>query len=105
MMMINRNKIRKYAREIGRQFHPDRIILFGSYASNSAKEDSDVDILVIMDHDNPRNVDQAIAIQLKVDAPFPMDLIVKRPADISERVSMNDTFLKSVLQEGRVLYG
>lgn len=103
--MINRNKIRKYAREIGRQFHPDRIILFGSYASNSAKEDSDVDILVIMDHDNPRNVDQAIAIQLKVDAPFPMDLIVKRPADISERVSMNDTFLKSVLQEGRVLYG
>ena len=103
--MINRNKIRKYAREIGRQFHPDRIILFGSYASNTAKEDSDVDILVIMDHDNPRNVDQAIAIQLKVDAPFPMDLIVKRPSDISERLSMNDTFLKSVLQEGQVLYG
>jgi len=101
--MINRNKIRKYAREIGRQFHPDRIILFGSYASNTAKEDSDVDILVIMDHDNPRNVDQAIAIQLKVDAPFPMDLIVKRPSDISERLSMNDTFLKSVLQEGQVL--
>ena len=101
--MINRNKIRKYAREIGRQFHPDRIILFGSYARNSAEEDSDVDILVIMDHDNPRNVDQAIAIQLKVDAPFPMDLIVKRPSDISERLSMNDTFLKSVLQEGQVL--
>ena len=103
--MINRNKIRKYAREIGRQFHPDRIILFGSYARNSAEEDSDVDILVIMDHDNPRNVDQAIAIQLKVDAPFPMDLIVKRPSDISERLSMNDTFVKSVLQEGQVLYG
>ena len=103
--MINRNKIRKYAREIGRQFHPDRIILFGSYARNSAEEDSDVDILVIMDHDNPRNVDQAIAIQLKVDAPFPMDLIVKRPSDISKRLSMNDTFLKSVLQEGQVLYG
>ncbi|HBC88812.1 MAG TPA: hypothetical protein DCZ94_17860 [Lentisphaeria bacterium] len=103
--MINRNKIRKYAREIGKRFHPDRIILFGSYARASAEDDSDVDILVIMDHDNPRNVDQAIAIRLQFDATFPMDLIVKRPAEISERLSMKDTFLRSVLQDGQVLYG
>jgi predicted nucleotidyltransferase len=103
--MISRNKIRRYAREIGKRFHPERIILFGSYARGSAEEDSDVDILVIMDHDNPRNVDQAIEIRLQVDAAFPMDLIVKRPSEISERLSMKDTFLSSVLQDGQVLYG
>ncbi|HCE46088.1 MAG TPA: hypothetical protein DET40_21295 [Lentisphaeria bacterium] len=103
--MINRNKIRKYARDIGKRFHPDRIILFGSYARGSAEEDSDVDILVIMEHDNPRNVDQAIAIRLQLDAAFPMDLIVKRPSEVSERLSMKDTFLSSVLQDGQVLYG
>jgi predicted nucleotidyltransferase len=103
--MINRNTIRKYAKDIGKRFHPDRIILFGSYARNSAEEDSDVDILVIMDHEHRRNIDQAISIRLQADAPFPMDLIVKRPAEISERLSMNDTFLKSVIQDGQVLYG
>jgi len=103
--MINRNTIRKYAREIGKRFHPERVILFGSYAQGKPDEDSDVDILVIMDHDLQRNVDQAITIRLEVDAPFPMDLLVKRPTEISDRLSMNDTFLKSVLQYGQVLYG
>ena len=103
--MINRNAIKKYARKIGHRFHPERVILFGSYAQGEPNEDSDVDILVIMDHNRLRNVEQAITIRLQVDAPFPMDLLVKRPSEISERLSMNDTFLKSVLQHGQVLYG
>ena len=103
--MIKRNEIRKYCREIGRRFNPERVILFGSYARGKPNEDSDVDILVIMNHNNPRNVAQAIVIRLQIDAPFPMDLLVKRPAEVTARLSMNDTFLKSVIQDGQVLYG
>ena len=98
--MIHRAQIRKYAGTLGKEFHPERVILFGSYAREEANEDSDVDILVIMDHDKPRNVDQAIAIRLKTDAPFPMDMLGKRPAEVSERLSMNDTFLKGIFQDG-----
>lgn len=102
--MIDHAQIRKYARTLGRQFQPKRVVLFGSYARGKATEDSDVDILVIMDHDKPRNVDQAIAIRLQTDTPFPMDLLVKRPAEVADRLAMNDTFIRSVLEQGKVLY-
>ena len=102
--MINRTKIRKYAREIGREFRPERVVLFGSYARKNATDESDVDLLVIMDHDKPRNVDQALAMRLQTDAPFPMDLLVKRPAEQTERLAMNDTFIKGILEDGEVLY-
>lgn len=103
--MIKPSGIRKYARALGREFRPERVILFGSYARGSATEDSDVDLMVIMNHDKPRNIDQAIAMRLRMDAPFPMDLLVKRPGEVASRLSMNDTFIKTVLEDGQVLYG
>ena len=102
--MVKRALIRKYARTLGREFRPQRVVLFGSYARGKATEDSDVDILVIMNHDKPRNVDQAIAIRLTTDTPFPMDLLVKRPAEVAERLALNDTFIRSILEDGEVLY-
>ena len=102
--MINRTQIRKYARQIGQEFHPERILLFGSYARGKPTEDSDVDLLVIMDHDKPRNLDQVIDMRLKMDASFPMDLLVRRPSEISDHLTMNDSFIKGILQDGEVLY-
>ncbi|MBI3411558.1 MAG: nucleotidyltransferase domain-containing protein [Planctomycetes bacterium] len=40
--------IRKFAREIALRFHPEKIILFGSYAYGQPHDDSDVDILIVM---------------------------------------------------------
>ena len=74
---------------------PEKVILFGSYARGDATEDSDVDLLVIMDHDKPRNVDQAIAIQIKIAAPFPLDLLVKRPAEVAKR--LNSKIIKDII--------
>ena len=102
--MVSRAQVNKYAKRIGRGFRPQRVVLFGSYARGRPTEDSDVDLLVIMDHDKPRNVDQAIAIRLAEDAPFPMDLLVKRPSEVAERLAMNDSFFKGLIEDGKVLY-
>ena len=40
--------IRAFARQVAAQFHPEKIILFGSHAYGQPHEGSDVDILVIM---------------------------------------------------------
>jgi hypothetical protein len=40
--------IRRFARQLGERFHPDRIILFGSYAYGQPNPGSDVDLLVVM---------------------------------------------------------
>ena len=102
--MVTRSQIRKYAERIGTEFRPQRVILFGSYAYGKPTEDSDVDVLVVMDHGKARNIDQAIEIDLRLDRSFPMDLIVRRPAEVRRRLVLGDTFLKTIIQEGQVLY-
>jgi uncharacterized protein len=44
-------EIQELADNIARQFTPERIILFGSYARGDAGPDSDVDLLVVMPHE------------------------------------------------------
>ena len=102
--MIQRTEIKSYVKALARAFRPERVVLFGSYARDTATEDSDVDLLVVVNHRKRRNVEQAIAMRLRLDAPFPMDMIVKRPAELRKRLAMNDTFLKGVMEDGEVLH-
>jgi predicted nucleotidyltransferase len=101
--MIPRQKITKFAAEVGRPFKPRKIILFGSYAYGSPTEDSDVDLLVIMSGKG-RPQDKAIRIRRAVEADFPMDLIVRTPAEMRQRLSWGDSFLQEVIQKGIALY-
>jgi predicted nucleotidyltransferase len=94
--------IRRYARAIARRFHPDKVILFGSYAYGHPHEASDVDILVVMPAAN--EIDQSIRIWRALDAPFPLDLIVRTPRNLRWRLAQGDWFLREVIDKGKVLY-
>jgi predicted nucleotidyltransferase len=94
--------IRRYARQIVEKFQPDKIILFGSYAYGQPHEWSDVDILVDMPARN--QIDQAIRIIHALDAPFPLDLIVRTPKRLQRDWEDGDWFLREVLAKGKVLY-
>ena len=102
--MVQPSEIQDYARRLGSEFRPRRVILFGSHAYGRPTEDSDVDVLVEMDHAKPKDGDQAIEIDLRLERSFPLDLIVRRPDEIRRRVALGDPFLKTVLDEGQVLY-
>lgn len=95
--------IRKLARQIAKQFKPQKIILFGSYARGKPRPESDVDLLVIMDT-KLREVEQSIEICQQIDYMFGLDLIVYTPKHLKERVKMGDWFLRDILKEGKILY-
>ena len=94
--------IRKYARAIADEFHPDKIILFGSHAYGAPGDDSDVDLLVIMPCPNTHS--QSVRIRWRLAAPFPMDLIVRTPADMKWRLEERESFTTTIMTEGKVLY-
>lgn len=73
-------EIRNYCQKIKRIFHPQRIILFGSYAYGRPTEDSDIDLLVIAEGKD-RPIEKAISIRQRLSAPFPLDLIVRTPQE------------------------
>ncbi len=94
--------IRRYARAIAEEFQPDKIILFGSYAYGTPNEDSDVDLLVVMPAYNQRT--QAVRILYRLTAPFPLDLIVRTPDQMTWRLAEGESFLTTVMSQGKVLY-
>ncbi len=76
--MVGRRKISGFVKQVAARFHPQRVILFGSYAHGEPTLDSDVDALVVMPHEG-HLAEQAAAIRKSVRDGFHMDLIVCRP--------------------------
>ena len=85
------------------RFQPWKIVLFGSYAYGQPTTDSDVDLLVIMPG-RGRELKQAIDIRTRIDAPFPLDVLVRTPEFIRERLRERDMFVELVMTKGQVIY-
>lgn len=103
MSKIPRPLIQKFARQVAKQFNPQKIILFGSYAYGKPTEDSDVDILVIMSF-RGRNPEKATEIWMATKPRFPIDIMVRKPEEIRKRLKMGDFFLREITEKGKVLY-
>lgn len=94
--------IRRFARRIAERFHPEKIILFGSYAYGTPHEESDVDLLVVMPAYN--EIAQAIRIRRECPRPFALDLIVKTPKRLERALKEENWFLREAVSKGKVLY-
>ncbi len=102
-LRISIHAIRAVAQRIADRFQPEKIILFGSYAYGHPKPESDVDLLVIMD--TPlRSRQQRLEISRALSPrPFPLDIIVRSPQELADRIAMGDLFLREITARGKVL--
>jgi predicted nucleotidyltransferase len=88
---------------VASRFGPARIVLFGSYAYGKPTADSDVDLLILKEFvGSPHR--QFVLVRGALDVPFPLDVLVRRPADVADRVAAGDCFLGEVMSKGIVLY-
>jgi uncharacterized protein len=101
--MVAMNKIKEFGRRIGQEFGAEKVILFGSYAQGTATRDSDVDLLIVAPFEG-KSVNKSVQIRLKLRPSFPVDLLVRTPEKIRQRLQIDDQFIKDILEEGRVLY-
>jgi predicted nucleotidyltransferase len=102
--MATNAEIKQYCAAIARTFQPERIILFGSHAYGRPHRDSDVDVLVIMPDAKRYGRRPSLSIRRKVPAAFPVDILVKEPGDIAERLREGDSLLEEIVTQGRVMY-
>ena len=103
--MVTRTEIQAITDDIVRKFAPLQVILFGSYAYGTPTEDSDVDLLVVMDIPKSEFRNKAIEIRQRVSYHFGLDLLVRSPEEIAYRVSYNDWFLREITEKGKLLHG
>ncbi len=98
-------EIREVVSEIVGKFAVEQVYLFGSHAYGKPAAGSDVDLLIVMNHDKPNNRKQMFEIANVLPFhPFPMDIVVRTPRDIRVRIPQGDWFLKDAVTKGRLLY-
>jgi len=95
-----------YLQVLVEQFHPEQVILFGSYAYGEPNRDSDVDLLVMTDNASESPLKQRVHIRQawwdmpRSQALLPFDLLVISPARHSERLSTAAGFYDSIVRRG-----
>ncbi|MCL2282063.1 MAG: nucleotidyltransferase domain-containing protein [Fibromonadales bacterium] len=90
-----------------------KVILFGSYAKGTATEDSDIDLVVILDSNEMsqlfkdrmarrRPVSRAL---LEINRQYSMDIIVYTKAEFNYLKHKEDFFVQEIEETGKELYG
>ncbi len=101
--MRKRKDIMRLVEEIVKLFGPEKVILFGSYAYGRPDVHSDVDILVVF-KDSKNTLDTAVAIRQAISHDLPVDIIVRTTQQIEKRLKWGDSFIREVLEKGKVIY-
>jgi predicted nucleotidyltransferase len=97
-------KIDTMVKRIVSEFHPLKIILFGSYALGSANFDSDVDLLVVMDTKGSKRRQAAKIDAALADRDIPLDLIVVTPQEFEQYRDIAGHILYPAVRQGKILY-
>lgn len=85
--------------------HPEKIILFGSYAYGTPTKDSDLDLLVILPTEEPMHKRVTRIRKLLRDINIPKDIIVYTPQEVEKWKNTSVAFVTSIMKKGKVIYG
>jgi predicted nucleotidyltransferase len=82
---------------------PARVLLFGSRARGDAREDSDLDFLVIEEHLDSKLSEMVRLRDALPPLDVPVDVVVVSEEEVARRSPVPSTLVHRALREGRVL--
>ncbi len=102
--LISHKTIWQVVQRIARAFSPQKVILFGSYASGNPGPDSDLDLLVVMPTDLPMHK-RAVPFHLLFrPKPCAMDILVYTPQEVAYWRGTANHIVTEALSSGKVIY-
>jgi predicted nucleotidyltransferase len=96
--------IAEMAQRIALRMHPQRIILFGSYARGTPTADSDVDLLVVMPANGSKRELAVTIYGLLAGMGLPKDVVVVTPDEVVRYGKVVGSVIRTALKEGKVLF-
>jgi predicted nucleotidyltransferase len=101
---MSRDLIADIVRRIVETSQPERIILFGSRARGNSRPDSDFDVLVIKESDEPRYRRSVALYVALADLPAELEVMVYTPEEIAEWRKVPQAFVTTAVREGTTIY-
>lgn len=102
--MIDEELIQQVTEQIVAHTRPEKIVLFGSWAWGEPDANSDLDLLIIHDSALRRDKRAREISRLFTSRTFPLDVLVYTPEEVEQCLKMKGSFVKYILDRGRVLY-
>ena len=87
-----------------REFSPKMVFLFGSVARHEARDDSDVDIMVVMDTDDGFKTRPLPILRRLTAVDVDVDIFVYTPAEYESKKDDPESFVNRIVRTGRLLY-
>jgi len=97
-------EVKKIIGQIVKNYKPEKIILFGSFAFGKPKENSDVDLLVIK-KTKKRFIKRLFEICKYINSWMGTDILVYTPEELKEALNEENYFIKEITQKGKLVYG
>lgn len=86
-------------------FHPIQVLLVGSVARGDDGPDSDIDLLVILPHVDPKRRHELMAAMRRaISTPIAIDVIPTDPEELARRRDVIGSFAYWPSREGKVVY-
>jgi len=109
MEIVTEDLLERMTEIVAREVSPEAIILFGSHATGEAREDSDVDLLVIesapFGPGRERRREMTRLWRALMDFPVAKDILVYSREEVERWRNSRNHVIARALQEGRTLYG
>jgi predicted nucleotidyltransferase len=103
-IIVDKPLLDEIVRRLVKAVDPDRIILFGSRARGDARPDSDIDLLIIKDTDEPGYRRAIPAYRALSGMGVPKDIIWRTPAEVEDWSCVPTYVTTRALKEGKILY-
>lgn len=105
--MEKREIIAKATKKIKEHYHPQKIILFGSFAWGNPTKDSDIDFLIVKQTELKHRERSLIVRKIisQENALAGIDILVYTPEEVTERLRIGDSFISKIFKKGAILYG
>ncbi|HUS90700.1 MAG TPA: nucleotidyltransferase domain-containing protein [Phycisphaerae bacterium] len=89
------------------EFRPCRVYLFGSYAWGEPSEDSDIDVMVVVDEmpESPTRMARRAYRRLRGLSHFPTDILFRRTASFDRQAEDPATLEHEIARRGELLHG
>jgi predicted nucleotidyltransferase len=95
-----------------RSLDPSRIILFGSYAKGDQNENSDIDLMVILDNNHisrtyAERLNKRISIRklvLEINRKIPLDILVYSKAELRKIKEHGNYLIDEIEKTGKIIY-
>jgi predicted nucleotidyltransferase len=101
--MRYQKEIKKIVDQIVRNYKPERIILFGSFACGKIKENSNVDLAVIK-KTKERFTTRLLKVAGMIKSSLGTDILVYTPKEWNEALKEENYFIKEITQKGKIVY-